>query len=303
MMAAKSRHGEEVHDQDMDTGQLFILNVQTRPERDPQANLEQADRMIRKARSVYNTRFDLICLPEYFSLGVRKKLGKRTARGVMRLSLDYLKSWARACESYVVGGTIPEAYRDRVHDTTFLLNPQGEVVARYRKIHLYADWGETAMFTPGGQEVEVVDLGFTKLGLAICRDLRFPWLFGGLSAKGAEIFCVPSIFNYPYEVDWEVLGRARALENQAYFVLTNITGNYFKERFFGRSMVVDYRGNVIALMDDRPGYQLIHIDLLPLREWRRTFRIFDYDEVKEAIHEEQVLDRHLPAKHLGEYGT
>lgn len=286
----------------MDSDQLFILNVQTQPGLNTEANLEGADRIIEKARDVYNTHFSLICLPEYFSLGVRSKLGKRTARQVMRQSLEYLEHWARTCGSYVVGGTIPEVYRNRVYDTCFFIDPQGETLGQYRKIHLYADWGETAMFAPGGSEVEVVDLGFTKLGLAVCRDLRFPDHFGGLSTKGAEIFCVPSIFNYPYEVDWEVLGRARALENQAYFVVTNVAGTYKHERFFGRSMVVDYRGNVIAMMDDRPGYQVALIDLVPLRDWRHTFRIFDYEEVKETIREEQELGAELPAQHLGEDG-
>jgi len=283
----------------VDDGQLFILNVQTEPQPEPDANLEGADRIIRKARSVYNTDFHLICLPEYFSLGVRTQLDPDTAGWVMERSLQYLRHWARTCKSYVAGGTIPEVFRDRVHDTTFLIDPEGEIVAHYRKIHLYADWGETVMFSPGDDEVEVVNLGFTRLGLAICRDLRFPDHFGGLSSKGAEIFCLPSIFNYPYEVDWEILSRARAIENQAYFIVTNIAGVHMNERFFGRSMVVDFRGNVVSMMDDRPGYQLTHIDLHPLRQWRRTFRIFDYEAVKETVREEQVLGEHVPAQHLG----
>jgi predicted amidohydrolase len=270
------------------TGHLFILNVQTNPTRDLEANLAQVDLLIRNAKANYS-RFDLICLPEYFSLGVRRRLGRKTALGVMDRSLDFLGRWARTCHSYVVGGTMPEVRDGRLYDTAFLLDRRGRLIGQYRKRHLYADWGETAIFAPG-EGAEVIDVGFTKLGLAICRDLRFPGLFGGLSSKGAEIFCVPTVWNYPYDVDWEILGRCRALENQAYFVLTNITGTHLKEKFFGRSMVIDFRGNVISMMDDRPGYQMIHVDLTALREWRSTFRIFERKEAREAIYDEQVVD-------------
>ena len=278
-------------------GKLFILNVQIEPTRDVEANLAQAEALIFNARKNY-AHFDLICLPEYFSLGMRKKLGQRLARQVMQQSLDALERWARLCRSYVVGGTIPEVHNNRIYDSVFLLDRRGKVLNRYRKIYLYADWGETAIFTPGSG-AEVIDLGFTKLGLAVCRDLRFPSLFGGLTEKGAEIFCVPTTWNYPYETDWEVLGRCRALENQAYFVLTNITGRHPSEgAFFGRSMVVDYRGNVISMMDDRPGYQVAHIDLKPLREWRRTFRVFDFCDVEYAIDQHQSLDNVEHPEHI-----
>ncbi|MFQ5795915.1 MAG: nitrilase-related carbon-nitrogen hydrolase [Candidatus Bipolaricaulia bacterium] len=252
---------------------LFILNVQTDPGQDPEANLAQVEATIQDVKGNYS-RFDLICLPEHFSLGLRKRLSQKTARWVTRRSLDSLERWARDCNSYLVGGTIPEVHGDRLYDTAFLLDRQGQVIGQYRKIHLYADWGETAIFTPG-DEAEVVDLEFTKLGLAICRDLRFPDLFRELRAQGAEIFCVPSMWNYPYEGDWEILGRCRALENQAYCMLTNITGIHISEKFFGRSMVVDFRGNVISMMDDQPGYQVAQIDLAALRKWRKTFRIFE----------------------------
>ncbi|MGC9530061.1 MAG: carbon-nitrogen hydrolase family protein [Candidatus Bipolaricaulaceae bacterium] len=268
--------------------QVFVLYLQIDPGGDVEHNLAQVDHHLQRARANYG-RFDLICLPEYFSLGIRKRLGVRTAQRITRRSLAALRRWAEESRAYVVAGTVPEVHRGTLYDTAFLLDKGGGVVASYRKMHLYADWGETAIFRAGA-EVKVVDLPFTKLGIAVCRDLRFPRLFGDQRAQGAEVFCVPTSWNYPYDVDWEVLGRCRALENQAYFVLANITGVHQGEQFFGRSMVVDFRGNVISMMDDRPGYQVAHLDLAALREWRNTFRVFAYQEAREELHARQVVD-------------
>jgi len=272
----------------VEDGEVFVLYLQVAPGRDISANLDQVDQHITRARRNYG-RFDLVCLPEYFSLGVRRRLGRKTARYVMRDSLACLRRWAQECCAHVVGGTVPEVRGNTVYDTAFLVDPCGEVVTGYRKMHLFADWGETAIYRPGA-EAKVVDLGYTKLGIAICRDLRFPHLFGGLREQGAEIFCVPTSWNYPYDVDWEILGRCRALENQAYFILTNITGMHQRERFFGRSMAVDYRGNVISMMDDRPGYQVVHLDMRALQAWRDTFRLFEHEEARRELYEQQVSE-------------
>jgi len=268
--------------------QVFVLYLQTAPGRDVSQNIEQVDLHISRARSNYG-RFDLVCLPEYFSLGVRRRLGLKTARRVMRESVAALQHWAQECHAYVVGGTVPEVRGGQVYDTAFLVDPKGELLGGYRKMHLFADWGETAIYRPG-EEAKSVDLGFAKLGIAVCRDLRFPHLFGGMRQQGAEIFCVPTSWNYPYDVDWEVLGRCRALENQAYFILTNITGMHQRERFFGRSMAVDFRGNVISMMDDRVGYQVVHLDLHALNEWRDTFHVFDYEEARRELYDQQVVE-------------
>ncbi len=276
----------------MEDGQVFVLYLQTAPGRDVSANLEEVDHHISRARANYG-RFDLVALPEYFSLGVRRRLGPKTARWVMRQSLECLSKWARECCAYIVGGTVPEVRGGRIYDTAYLMDPCGEVLASYRKMHLFADWGETAIYRPGA-EAKVVDLGFTKLGIAVCRDLRFPSLFGGLREQGAEVFCVPTSWNYPYDVDWEILGRCRALENQAYFVLTNITGMHQRERFFGRSMAVDFRGNVISMMDDRPGYQVVHLDLDALKQWRDTFRLFEHEEARRELYDHQVVEEPGP---------
>jgi predicted amidohydrolase len=183
---------------------------------------------------------------------------------------------ALACELkiYLLAGSILEAIPGdaRAHNTSLLFDPQGSVVARYRKIHLFdvdiRQEGRTVRSLESevrkpGQEIVVADTGLCRMGLTVCYDLRFPELFRALVDRGAELVLVPSAFTaLTGEAHWEPLLRARAIENQVYVVAPNQTGHH-PDSFatHGHSLIVDPWGKILAAASDQPGVIYAEIDL------------------------------------------
>jgi predicted amidohydrolase len=179
----------------------------------------------------------------------------------------------------LVGGTFPEAVpgEERVHNTLVSVAPDGRVDAIYRKIHLFdVDLGPEARFVEStrvapGQEVVVVPTPFGAIGLSVCYDVRFPELYRAMSARGAVFFAVPSAFTPQTGKDhWEVLLRARAIENQAFVLAAAQCGRHAPDRAsHGRSLVVDPWGLVLAQAGDRPCVITADCDLEELAAVRR----------------------------------
>ncbi len=156
----------------------------------------------------------------------------------------------------------------RLANRSFLVDPSGEVLARYDKIHLFdIDLGggeayrESALYDAGTEAV-AVELPFGKVGLTICYDLRFPTLYRGLAQAGATILMVPSAFTVPTgEAHWHALLRARAIENAAYVVAPAQTGTHHRDRkTYGHALIVDPWGEVLADAGDKPGLALAEIE-------------------------------------------
>ena len=157
-----------------------------------------------------------------------------------------------------------------------LLAPDGTVVARYRKIHLFdvtVEDGpvdrESDRVSPGDRAV-VADVDGVRIGLSICYDLRFPELYRALALAGAEVLTVPANFTERTGRDhWEVLLRARAIENGAYVLAPSQVGGPPGQPAFGRSMVVDPWGTIVAQAPDRVGLVTAELDLGRVRSIRR----------------------------------
>jgi predicted amidohydrolase len=181
---------------------------------------------------------------------------------------------------WLLGGTFPEAAEagGRVHNASVLVSPGGAIEAVYRKIHLFdvdlRDRGggvftESDTIAPG-DEVVVAATPFGPVGLAVCYDLRFPELFRAMADRGAGWIAVPSAFAPQTGKDhWEVLLRARAIENQAFVLAPAQCGRHSEERSsYGRSMIVDPWGLVRAQAADRPGVALADCDPADLERVR-----------------------------------
>src|SRR4029450_1573436 len=162
------------------------------------------------------------------------------------------------------GGPVPEAARPgRLHHTSLLLSASGEIEAVYRKIHLFdvdlraqggAEFRESNYVAPG-QEIVVAETPFGGLGLSVCYDLRFPELYRAQAARGVRFLAVPAAFAPETGRDhWEVLLRARAIENQAFVLAPAQCGRHSPERAsYGRSLIVDPWGLVVGRASGRPG--------------------------------------------------
>jgi predicted amidohydrolase len=174
----------------------------------------------------------------------------------------------------------------RVFNTSVLISPEGELEAVYRKIHLFdVDLGasgggvyrESAFIAPG-REVVVAQTPEAVIGLSVCYDLRFPELYRALAARGAQILAVPSAFTRETGKDhWEVLLRARAIENQAFVLAPAQCGRHSETRAsHGRSLVVDPWGVVLAQAGDRPCVVLAECDLGELARVRASLPALEH---------------------------
>ncbi|RGE46476.1 carbon-nitrogen hydrolase family protein [Comamonas testosteroni] len=224
------------------------------------ANLNEARRLMEQAAALGA---ELVVLPEYFcAMGKRDsdKLAYCEAYGQGPIQ-ECMARAARELRLWVVAGTLPLQADDAQHvfNSSLVYSPDGECVARYDKIHLFhydngrEHYAESDVVQAGQQPV-VCDVrarnGETwRLGLSVCYDLRFPELYRMLSAQGADLLLVPSAFTYTTgQAHWEVLLRARAIENQAYVLAPGQGGVHENgRRTWGHSLLIDPWGEVQAL--------------------------------------------------------
>lgn len=258
---------------------MRVAIVQTSSNDDLKANLEFAREAIREAAELGA---ELIALPENFAYMRREGSPFPCVQGPDGEIVRFLAEQAREHGRWLLGGSFPEAIpgESRVYNTSVLMGPEGSERARYRKIHLFdVDLGsagedsyrESDHFAPG-DEVVVADTDFGGLGLSICYDLRFPELYREQATRGARFMTVPSAFTPQTGKDhWEVLLRARAIENQAFVIAPAQCGRHSPDRAsHGRSMIIDPWGVVLAQAVDQPRVILAECDIDELERVRRA---------------------------------
>jgi predicted amidohydrolase len=233
-------------------------------------NLEQAGALIRQAAAAGA---ELAVLPEYFCLMGRKdgdKLAVREPFGGGAIQ-DFLARTARECALWLVGGTLPLEASDESHvrNTSLAFSPAGERVARYDKIHLFRfengreRYDESRVIEAGGGTASFVLRDRAgrdwRIGMSVCYDLRFPELYRALAA---DVLLVPSAFTYVTgQAHWELLLRARAVENLAYVIAPAQGGEHENgRRTWGHSMVVDPWGGVLGRREQGPGVVIAELD-------------------------------------------
>jgi predicted amidohydrolase len=253
------------------------------------ANLTEAARLISRA---VDAGAELLVLPENFAImGMREedKVKVRETYGQGPIQ-DFLAEQARQHRVWIVGGTIPLTAKDSQHvrATCLLFDDEGEVKARYDKVHLFdvhlSESKETydeSTTTEPGETSTVVDTPFGRLGLAVCYDLRFPELFRRLSDEGAEIFVIPSAFTaITGRAHWEVLVRARAIENLCYVIAAAQGGYHVNGReTHGDSMIVDPWGRVLDRLPRGSGFVVSNVDIDKVRNTRRNFPVLAHRKI------------------------
>ena len=224
---------------------------------------------------------DLVALPENFPL--MREGGTGAANPHAQdfpdgLVVRFLREQAARHRIVLAGGTFPEriAGDTRVFNTSVVVDARGELLARYRKIHLFdvnlpgAELRESASVAPGS-EVVVAKLDGCTLGLSVCYDVRFPELYRALVDHGATVLLVPAAFTVPTGRDhWEVLLRARAIESQCFVIASAQWGEHGPtRRSFGRAMIVDAWGTVLCTVPDGEGVAVAELDFARLEDVRR----------------------------------
>ena len=246
---------------------------------DVDANLDEAARLISTAVSAGA---EFVVLPENFAIMPTEDAGQlqvmeRDGDGPIQ---EFLSAQAHQNHIWLVGGSIPlvSSQPSKVRAACLLFNDRGERVARYDKLHLFdvkldngEEYSESLTIEPG-ESVVVVDSPIGRLGLTICYDLRFPEIFRQMLDQGAEIFSVPSAFTATTgKVHWEILLRARAIENLAYVIGAGQGGSHSSGReTYGDSIVIDPWGKVINRLARGPGIVTADIDRKRLEKLRQS---------------------------------
>ncbi len=260
---------------------------------DVAANLEAAGRLIGEAAG---RGARLVVLPENFAL-----MGHREEDKLAHAELDgdgplqaFLAETAARYGVWLVGGTLPLATDDpgRVRAACLLFDERGRRVARYDKIHLFdvevaatgERYAESETIAPGDAPV-VVDTPLGRLGLAVCYDLRFPELFRAMLDDGMELLALPAAFTATTgRAHWEVLLRARAIENLCYVVASAQGGDHPGDRAtHGESMVIDPWGRVLERTGLGEAVVVGEVDRALLERTRRTFPALAHRRIGEAV--------------------
>jgi nitrilase len=231
----------------------------------------------------------LAVLPENFAIMARRA---RDRQAVAEQDGDgpiqsMLAAAARDLKITIVGGTMPliVAGETRVAAASLVYGPDGARIGRYDKIHLFdvnvPDAAESHRESAGmvpGRTVTVFDTPVGRLGVAVCYDLRFPELFRRMSQQGAEIFALPAAFTVPTgKAHWDLLNRARAVENLCHLVVAAQVGQHENGReTYGHSMVVDCWGGIVDMLADGEGAAVGEIDLERQARIRREFPALEH---------------------------
>jgi predicted amidohydrolase len=245
---------------------MRVAAVQLTSTADKARNLEAAGRLVRAAAG---DGARLVVLPEMFNVLGDPAVLRGGAEPLDGPTVAWARDLAAGLGVWLVAGSIIErvAGQDRHPNASCLIDPDGRVRAVYRKVHLFdADVPGAAMRESDtvlpGREVVAADAGGVRLGMSICYDLRFPELFRALALDGCRVVVLVSAFTERTGRDhWEVLVRARAIENQVFVVAANQVGQTSPRlRWFGRSMIVDPWGVVLAQAPDREAHVVADLD-------------------------------------------
>lgn len=276
-----------------ETKAFKLAAIQMNSENDKRVNLEKASKFIGKAAQ---EKASIVALPEMFYFSGKAEEKKENAETVPGPTINFLAEIARELNIYLLCGSILEKVEEKdkevFYNSSVFLNPEGKIIAKYRKIHLFdvklpdgSSRQESKVVTGGARVVEI-NTPLAHFGFSICYDIRFPELYRRLVREGTQIVFVPSAFTLQTGKDhWEILVRARAIENQLYIVAPDQIGeDNYGRKSWGKSMIVDPWGTPLAKASEKEGIILAEVDLsyqkrikenLPCLSHRRE-DIFDF---------------------------
>jgi predicted amidohydrolase len=259
--------------------ETIVACVQMHADRPLVDNLEVAERLVARAAA---RGAEVISLPERWNGTGTDEVMIAAAESLEGETVQAMQAWARQHGVWLHGGSIGEVTEPgvRASNTTLVFDPGGNRVSTYRKIHMFdidvagAEARESAA-NKSGDRLVTCELAGWPVGLTICYDLRFPEQYRELALAGAEAFMVPAGFTMATGRDhWEVLLRARAIENAAYVIAANQHGLWAGSARFARSMIIDPWGVVLANAGDGETICVAAIDRARVAEVRRQIPVF-----------------------------
>lgn len=254
-----------------------VAAVQMDTGSDREANLRKIEAFAREAAGHCAS---LVVFPEradYMGRGMREQ-----AEPIPGDVSGILCSLAKDLRIHILCGVGEAQPEGNPWNTLLLVGPEGEILSRYRKLHMFKVEGvggihvDESRFTEAGEEIITAKSALGKLGMSICYDLRFPEMYRRMAMEGAEALFVPSDFTYDTGKDhWEVLLRARAIENTCYVVGANQCGQKLRYRAYGHSMILDPWGRVLAEAGEAEEIIYAEIDSDVIEEVRQKMPSLD----------------------------
>jgi deaminated glutathione amidase len=250
------------------TNRLKVSMVQMQVTNDVDVNVQKAVELIREAAK---SNPDVVVLPENFHLMGTKKDFFEKAETIDGPTISGLRKLARELGIYIVAGTLKLRVEneEKLRNSCCVINPDGEIQDVYNKVHTFnAQVGDRtysgSQVEEAGDKIVVTNIKGVPVGLSVCFDIRYPEMFRILALKGAKVILVPAIFMLHTGKDhWEVLLRARAIENQVYMVAPATYGKFppHEEWSYGRSMAIDPWGLMISQSSDKDSVVTVDLDL------------------------------------------
>lgn len=216
---------------------------------------------------------DLIILPELWTTGYDLERIREIGDPNGERTKEFLREHARSSQTTIVGGSIAEIRADGVFNTTYVVNPQGEIISEYRKIHLFRLMDEEKYLSPGDQ-LSTFELGGHRFGLSICYDLRFPEMARTYALNGVKTIIYPAEWPHPRLHHWRTLLQARAIENQMFILSCNRVGKAGDTHFFGHSMAINPWGEILAEGSEEEEILTTVINLDEVEEVRSKIPVF-----------------------------
>lgn len=251
---------------------MKVAIVQFKASTNKETNLKKITDFISKAAK---NKAKLVAFPEFMMFYTSSSQSpKQLASLAETIKGNFVNTVAKAAKEnhiQVVGSFYEKSSkRDRVYDTSFVVDKSGKVISTYRKIHLYDALGfrESNKMTSGSKIAKPVKTSIGKLGMMICYDLRFPEMSRSLAAAGSEILVAPSAWvkGDMKEEHWLTINKTRAIENGCYVVAPDQVGNIY----CGRSVIVDPYGKVLVDMKKKQGIAYADIDLKKIKQTRKV---------------------------------
>lgn len=240
---------------------------------DKQENLRHAGDLLRQAAA---QGANVVMLPEMFNCPYENACFPVYAEPAGGESWQFLSRMAKELNLYLVAGSVPELEDGKIYNTSYIFSPEGEELARHRKVHLFdidvpggQRFMESDTLAPGNS-VTVVDTPYGKLGVAICFDIRFAELFRVMGDQGAQVILIPAAFNMTTgPIHWSLAFRMRALDQQCFIAgcspARDTSASYVA---YGHSLVCNPWGDILMEMDEKEAVRVVELDLDDLAKYR-----------------------------------
>lgn len=239
-----------------------------------QENVEKAIKFMDEA---VKEKADIICLSEKFLYWGKE----RGAESINSEIITNFKEYAKRNNVNIILGSLALKVEntDNITNTTFVIDRKGEIIHRYDKIYMYTVNKEDLKIDEGldtikGNRLGLVDIDGVKIGIGICFDIRYPEYFKTLALNGAEVIFLPANFRKATgKIAWDILTRARAIENQAYFCACDQTGGIAEKERCGNTQIISYDGTILANIEKEEGIIIKDLDIEKLRTFRKEFPV------------------------------